>query len=159
MKEQQRVSGSIEIAAAPEAVFALVTDLPRMGEWSPENRGGAWKGTADAAAVRARFVGTNQNGKKKWKGGVVVTEVTAPTRFAFRTVAGPMTFAEWIYEIAPTAGGCAVTETWVDTRNPVMARFLGKPITGVKDRAAWTRESIETTLANLRKAAEGGGAS
>ena len=29
-----------EVAASPEKVWALVTDLPRMGEWSPENQGG-----------------------------------------------------------------------------------------------------------------------
>jgi hypothetical protein len=27
---------SIEINASPDAVYALVSDLPRMGEWSPE---------------------------------------------------------------------------------------------------------------------------
>ena len=33
---------SIEINASPEAVYDLVSDLPRMGEWSPENIGGEW---------------------------------------------------------------------------------------------------------------------
>jgi polyketide cyclase/dehydrase/lipid transport protein len=33
---------SIEIHASPEAVYDLVSDLPRMGEWSPENIGGEW---------------------------------------------------------------------------------------------------------------------
>ena len=35
---------SIEINASPEAVYDLVSDLPRMGEWSPENVGGEWQG-------------------------------------------------------------------------------------------------------------------
>ena len=30
---------SIEIHVSPEAVYDLVSDLPRMGEWSPENMG------------------------------------------------------------------------------------------------------------------------
>ena len=34
---------SIEINASPEAVYDLVSDLPRMGEWSPENIGGEWQ--------------------------------------------------------------------------------------------------------------------
>ena len=37
---------SIEIHASPEAVYALVSDLPRMGEWSPENIGGEWQNGA-----------------------------------------------------------------------------------------------------------------
>ena len=35
---------SIEIHTSPEAVYDLVSDLPRMGEWSPENIGGEWQG-------------------------------------------------------------------------------------------------------------------
>ena len=34
---------SIEIQASPEAIYALVSDLPRMGEWSPECRGATWR--------------------------------------------------------------------------------------------------------------------
>ncbi|MBJ7509613.1 MAG: SRPBCC family protein, partial [Ilumatobacteraceae bacterium] len=33
---------SKEVNATPQAVWALVSDLPRMGEWSPENQGGEW---------------------------------------------------------------------------------------------------------------------
>lgn len=156
MGEKQRVSGSAQIDASPQHVYDLVTDLPRMAEWSPENTGGSWQGGARAAAPGVKFKGKNQNGKKSWSSAVVVTDATAPSRFAFSTVVGPMVLAEWIYEIEPTASGCRVTETWIDTRNPTMARFLGKPITGVKDRAAHTKNSIEQTLANVKKAAESG---
>lgn len=31
---------SIDIAAPPEAVYAMVSDITRMGEWSPEAVGG-----------------------------------------------------------------------------------------------------------------------
>ena len=39
------------IAAAPERVYELVSDLPRMGEWSPENTGGTWIKGAKGPAV------------------------------------------------------------------------------------------------------------
>jgi len=41
------VSVSRSIAAPPERLFALVTDLARMGESSPENTGGRWAKGAD----------------------------------------------------------------------------------------------------------------
>ena len=42
---------SIDIQASPEAVYDLISDLPRMGEWSPENIGGEWQ---DGAAAGGR---------------------------------------------------------------------------------------------------------
>ena len=31
-----------DVKASPEDIWALVTDLSRMGEWSPESQGGEW---------------------------------------------------------------------------------------------------------------------
>lgn len=158
MKEKDRVSGSIAIAAEPKTVFGLVTDLPRMGEWSPENTGGAWQDGATAAAIGVRFLGNNVNAEagKKWDVAVEVTELDEPKRFVFRTVFKGMTLAHWIYEIEPTETGCTVTETWIDTRNRAMAKALGGKITGIPGlkRNEFTRRSIETTLKNLKQTAE-----
>jgi uncharacterized protein YndB with AHSA1/START domain len=155
MGEKPPVTATTEIAAPCDKVYAMVTDLPRMGEWSPDNRGGDWKGGATVATPGAVFKGRNQNGKKKWSGVVKVDDVTIPSRFAFTTIVGPMQIGTWSYEIEPTAAGCKVTESWVDKRNPVFSLpFLGKAITGVADRATHNKAAMETTLANLKKAAE-----
>ncbi len=151
------ISGSIDIAAPPEKIWQMISDLPRMGEWSPENTGGSWKGGATAAAPGAKFKGTNVNGKKKWKiGTVVISEAEAPSKLEFFISSPPMKGATWRYEITPTATGCKVTETWIDTRSaPLKPDFVGKLVTGVADRKSFTKTNIETTLANLKKAAEG----
>lgn len=153
MAEKQRVSSSAEVAASPETVYALVSDLTRMGEWSPENTGGKWVGGASGPATGARFKGTNVQGRKKWAVTVRITDATPATRFAFSNNVGPKVFAEWIYDIAPTEDGCQVTETWVDHRGPA-AKVLGKAVTGIDDRAAHTRSMIETTLSKLKQTAE-----
>lgn len=157
MAEKQAVSSSTTIAAAPATVYTLVSDLTRMGEWSPEAAGGQWLGDVTGPAVGARFKGTNENGTKKWSTVVTVTDATAPSRFAFCTKVGPMTVAEWVYDINPTAdgAGCQVTETWIDGRNVVIS-VLGKFVTGVDDRVTHTKTMIETTLANLKQTAEAG---
>ncbi|MBA3744199.1 SRPBCC family protein [Sporichthya sp.] len=155
MGEKSPISATTEIAAPAEKVYAMVTDLPRMGEWSPDNRGGDWKGGAAVATPGAVFKGRNQNGKKKWSGVVKVTDVTIPSRFAFTTIVGPMQIGTWSYDIEPTATGCKVTESWVDKRNPVFSLpILGKLITGVSDRPTHNKAAMETTLANLKKSAE-----
>ncbi|HEY2206472.1 MAG TPA: SRPBCC family protein [Pseudonocardia sp.] len=155
MSDKQSVSASTTIAASPDSVYALVSDLPRMGEWSPEATGGEWVGGASGPAPGARFKGSNAQGKKKWKTTVTVTDASPSSRFAFINKVGPKTVAEWTYEIAPSGAGCTVTETWTDGRGPVIGA-IGKVLTGVDDRVAHTRSMIETTLAKIKQAAESG---
>jgi hypothetical protein len=54
-------SQQIVISADPERIYDLVSDLPRMGEWSPECERVEWAGTT-TAAEGARFTGHNRGG-------------------------------------------------------------------------------------------------
>jgi hypothetical protein len=155
MGDEQRVSGSITVAARPDEVYALVSDLPRMGEWSPENTGGRWVGGATGPAPGARFRGTNRNGRRRWATVVTVTEATPPTRFAFRLLVGRKPVVEWAYDIRPTDGGCELTETWTCWEGPLLLA-LGWIFSGVRDRAAHTKTMIEKTLAGVKRTAEAG---
>jgi len=148
-----QVSVTTRIHASPEAVYALVSDLPRMGEWSPENTGGSWQGGATAPAPGVRFKGTNRNGKRTWSTTVTVVEATPGKAFVFDVAAGPLKVARWSYRISPADGGCDVTETWEDRRGMVITA-LGRRATGVADRKAFTEASIRTTLERLKAAAE-----
>ena len=55
-------SVSIEVAAPPERVYELVSDITRMGEWSPETVKGVWIDGASTPVVGARFKGSNKRG-------------------------------------------------------------------------------------------------
>jgi hypothetical protein len=154
MTDKTTVSSSTRIAASPETVYSLVSDLTRMGEWSPEATGGQWVGGAGGPAEGAKFKGTNAHGDKKWTTTVKVTDASSPSRFAFANAVGPLVVAEWIYEIAPVADGCEVTESWIDRRGPVIG-LVGKYLTGVDDRTEHTKSMIETTLAGIKATAEG----
>jgi hypothetical protein len=148
------VSVSREIPASAEQVWALVSDLPRMGEWSPENTGGSWVKGATGPAVGARFKGENSNGKKSWTTDARVMVCDPGRAFGFDVSAVGLPVSSWTYSVEPTADGtaCTLTETWTDRRGAI-ARFFSKSASGVADRAAFTRESIETTLTNLATAA------
>ncbi len=63
---------SIEIHASPDAIYDLVSDLPRMGEWSPENIGGEWLG-GGSGKVGDRFIGHNRTPERAWSVPVMVT--------------------------------------------------------------------------------------
>ena len=68
-------------------LYELISDLPRMGEWSPENTGGKWLGEATGPAVGVKFRGTNRHGLAIWMTTVTVTVTDPGQRFAFRPAA------------------------------------------------------------------------
>lgn len=144
---------SIEIAAPADAVWSLVADLPKMGAYSPENDGATWLGSARSATVGARFKGSNRNEKSRWSTTGTITEAEPGRALAFRVTVGPFKVADWRYELAPTDGGCQVTESFVDLRGGFV-RSVGKRTTGVADRAAHNTETMRETLAKLKVAAE-----
>jgi uncharacterized protein YndB with AHSA1/START domain len=149
----EQVSVTREIDAPAERVWAMVADVTRMGEWSPENEGAKWLGGATSAAPGARFKGSNRNGKKKWDTVAKVVDAEPGRSFAFSVSAAGLRIAEWRYTFEPTPVGCRVTETWTDQRGRIAAS-LGKPVSGVADRAAHNRAGMEETLDRLKAAAE-----
>jgi hypothetical protein len=147
-------AASRDIAAPAEKVWGLVADLPRMGEWSPENRGGKWVKGATGPALGAVFKGNNKNGIRRWSTTVTVTGCEPGRVFEFAVTSGPLEVANWRYEFEEAAGAggrCRVTESWVDKRKSwfaFVARAMG-------DHSAQNAErQMATTLENLAKAAE-----
>jgi uncharacterized protein YndB with AHSA1/START domain len=147
------VSVSREIPASPERLYAMVSDVTRMGEWSPECEGGQWLGGATAAEPGAKFKATNRVGKKSWKTVSVVVDAEPGRRFSFVVTAGPMKVADWSYTFEAAPFGCLVTESW-DDRRPGWFKSVTGLATGVRDRPAHNRRGMQQTLANLAHAAE-----
>ena len=152
MTQTAPVSVTREFSASPDKVWALVTDLPRMGEWSPENQGGKWAKGATGPAVGAIFKGRNKNGKKAWGTNVVVNACDAPKKFSFGLMVFGKNWCDWVYEIEPSSAGSRVTHSWIDHRGAASA-FLGKLVSGVADRATHNKKNMEITMDNLAKAA------
>lgn len=138
-----------DVAASPEKVWALVTDLPRMGEWSPENQGGEWLDGATCAAVGATFKGNNKSGEKTWQTVVIVEICDAPHKFVFSLKYKDVRLSDWVYEIEPTPSGCRVTHAWVE--GPQWAEFASaaENISGADDKASHNLRNMGVTLDNL----------
>lgn len=148
------VSVSRDIAADPGTIYDLVADVTRMGEWSPENTSCTWKEGFDGPVVGAEWDGGNEHGDKQWQTEGRVTEADRGRVFAFDAKVGDFVFAKWRYEFEAIDGGSRVTERAADLRpDKVKARSL--EISGVEDRDARNRETMEATLAALAAAAEG----
>ena len=101
MAKPAPIAVSVEriIDAPPEVLYDLISDVTRMGEWSPETTDAEWIKGATGPEVGATFVGSNELGKSKWKTKPVVTEADPGRRFAFDV---PHKFgATWRYETRP----------------------------------------------------------
>jgi hypothetical protein len=136
----------------------MVSDVTRMGEWSPENEGGTWLGGATGPQPGAKFRGTNRIGKRKWKTVATLVDVEPGRRFSFRVTTMGLRVAEWGYTFEPTANGCRVTESWTEQR-PSVFKPLARLVTGVADRASHNRAGMEQTLERLAAVAESGSSS
>ena len=141
------------MGATPEQAWRLVTDITRMGEWSPETTSAVWRAGARGPALGARFRGTNQMGSKKWRSTCTVTACEPGRRFAFHVSIGQFSVADWAYEFEPTEDGCVVTELWEDRRGALVT-WLSPVITGTKDRARRNEETMTVTLDRLAASAQ-----
>jgi hypothetical protein len=142
---------SIDIQASPEAVYDLVSDLPRMGEWSPENIGGEWQGGGNGQ-VGDRFLGHNRAGERVWSVPVMVTMAERGRCFAFVTHPDEGPYVRWTYHLEPSGTGTRVTETWdVEQLSPRRRRQTQAQL---DERARYTEGMLVTTLAALKATAE-----
>jgi uncharacterized protein YndB with AHSA1/START domain len=168
-----RAEVSIHIDAPPERLWRLITDVTRMGEWSPITYKCEWLDGADAPVVGARFKGYNRMRPARWW---TVCEVTAsePGKvFEFRTMDVSLPFSiggarnremtRWRYTFEPDGIGTKVTESYDVAYVPPLlsiperiARAIPGGAGAVEKRRAKTNDGMLRTLERLKAAAEEG---
>lgn len=127
----------ITISASPYDVYAVVCDLPRSSEWSPECTGGEWV-SGEPATVGAVFRGSNLRGddivpqapvvRGRWvtESEVVAAEPGRTFRWAMRTRSGQRQESVWAYDIEPRPGGSLLTHHF----------RMGEPTEGIREIVA-----------------------
>jgi hypothetical protein len=147
---------SVHVDAPADAVYALVSDLPRMGEFSPECTKVVWRGGATGPAVGAKFRGWNKKGIIRWFTDGKVTEATPGKAFAFDITSFGIGVAGWGYRIEADADGdgCTLTEMWDDHRTQRLFKAASGIAVGVRDRKTHNTAGMEATLRQIKGAAE-----
>lgn len=145
------LESSIDIDAPPERVWEIVSDLRRMGEWSPQCRRMVVFGPVRPGT---RTLNVNRKGLRVWPTTAKVVAVSPNEHLAFRVGENATT---WSYTLeASSTGGTTVTErreapdgTTAFSRFFVR-RFLGGTAALERDLLAGMR----ATLARIKTEAE-----
>jgi len=148
-----RIEISRDIAASPDAVYAAISDITRMGEWSEECHACEWHAGFDGPAVGATFDGHNRNGDHEWTSQCTVVEADPGRSFAFACSMFDFHYSTWGYRIEPIDTGCRVTE-WNEDLRPASALEFSKEMSGIEDRDSRNRQTISGTLERLAAALE-----
>lgn len=143
------------IARQPDDVYALVSDVTRMGEWSPVCRA-CWWDEGAGPQVGAWFTGRNETPERTWESRSQVVVAEPGREFVWEVNHG---WVRWGFTLEPDGDGTRLTESW---------KFLPPGIEGFRERfgeqadaeilkrSEAAKSGIPATLAAIKKTAEAG---
>jgi hypothetical protein len=146
-------SVTVKMNARPDVVWDLVSDVTRIGEFSPETFEAEWLRGATGPAVGARFKGhvkRNGVGPVYW----TLCEVIAcepEQKFEFAVIVQDTHVNRWAYELKAVDGGTEVTESFSLHSNPLTKVYwslLGRR------RAKTNERGMRQTLERIKAIAE-----
>ena len=160
MGDRPTVDAEAFIEAPPSRVWDMVTDIVRMGQWSPEYQGGEWLDGATGPVVGSRFRGRNRRGDREWETVSTVIEAEAGRSFAWAVGDPGNAAATWRFDLAPEGTGTLLRQHVQLGPGPsgLAARIEELPEREeeiVATRTAELRRNMHSTLDGIKSAAEG----
>jgi hypothetical protein len=149
-----RAAVTVHMNASPEKVWGLVSDITKMGEYSPEVVEAEWLGGATGPEVGARYRGHVKRNEKwpvlYWT-TCEITECKPGEVFEFAVVFGDRKVNVWRYEFRAADGGTDVTESYDLGEN--LFTKVWRPLGGfLRDRR--NQRDMTTTLERIKAVAE-----
>ena len=146
-------SVTVHMDAPPDKIWGLVSDVTRIGRYSPETFEAEWLDGATGPAPGARFRG---HVKRNGKGPIYWTTCTVIAcepgqEFSFGVGSPDKPLNVWGYKLAPSGDGTDVTESFrlADT---AALRLYWTLLGWARGRT--NREGMRTTLERIRAEVE-----
>ncbi len=156
--DEYRYRDSVEIAAPPDTVYDLVSDVTRTGEWSPICVGCSWdpgdEPDVEGPRVGAHFTGRNEVPGRTWETRSQVIAARRGEEFAWEVNGG---LVAWGYRLQPAGSGTRLTEWWEFRpagRQFFRDKYGDQADAQIADRVRAAHEGILATLAALKRIAE-----
>jgi uncharacterized protein YndB with AHSA1/START domain len=127
VKRVQRSGRSeVVVSASLDAVWQVVSDIARTGEWSHECVDVRWLDGAREAAPGVRFRGRNRAGWVRWARTCEFVSVEAPRLVAWRVIPTALypDSTEWRISLAPADGGTRIVQEFEVVRAPSLLEPL-----------------------------------
>lgn len=146
-------SVTVHMAASPERIWDLVSDVTKIGRYSPETFEAEWLEGATGPAVGARFRGhVKRNGKGPIYWTTCVVSACEPGReFVFGVGPEGKPLNVWRYVLEPAGDGTDVTESFELT--PTLPLRLYWKLFGWT-RGRTNRNGMRTTLERIKAEVE-----
>ena len=152
--EEPTYSESIFVERSAEELYDMVSDVTRMGEWSPVCKY-CWWDDGDSARVGAWFTGHNESPERVWDTRSQVVVAERGREFAFLV---GQAWIRWGYTFIPQeGGGTLLTESWHFLAAGIERfhqRYGADAPSQILDRIKAAHEGIPATLGAIKCSAE-----
>jgi uncharacterized protein YndB with AHSA1/START domain len=146
-------SATVHIAAPPDRIWELLSDVTKIGRYSPETFEAEWLEGATGPAVGAKFRGhvkRNGIGPTYWT-TCTVRECVPGRAFTFGVGPSEKPLSIWGYHLEPNGDGTDVTESF-DLTPTALLRFYWAVLGWARGRT--NRNDMRTTLERVKAEVE-----
>ena len=152
MTQPLPISASVDVAAPPETVWSVVSDVTRMPEWSPELRRLFVLGSR-APRVGMQLLGINRRGYAAWPTTSKVTRFEPGRAVAWKTRESGAT---WTYELEAVEGGTRLIGRRDLPKYTLGTTLMAPLIGGADGHDRELADGIRATLERIKATVEAG---
>lgn len=155
IEEIPTLTASVRINAPVERVWAAISDIRQMSQWSPQVESTRLRTGYDTVEKGAQFSSRNVRGEFAWITRGEIVRYEPPTELAFRILEN---YVIWSFALEPDGTGSVLTERREtpdgisDASHAAVEQYLGGAETFTREM----REGMQETLERIRAAVESG---
>ncbi len=152
LQKDETLTASAEVRASADQVYAVISDVTRIPEWSPETRRAEW-------LAPDRFRAWNRRRLGRWRTVANVVEAWPGHKFSFVVQAMGGDWTQWTYliERGSTAGTTRLTETFrMCVPLPFGVVVFERLFLFVGDRRSDLQANIDLSVDRIRRIVESG---
>ena len=145
---------SVTVNASAEALYDLVSDITRTGEWSPICTSCWWDDEATTGQIGAKFTGRNELPHRTWESRSQVVVAERGQEFAWEV---GDSFVRWGYILTPAETGTTLSETWHFLPGGIAMfeeQYGNNAHVQIAERTQQALDGIPVTLAAIKRIAE-----